>query len=313
MVERRITQLTQLQYCRLKDWVKGWHKPQCEVLRDPCFQQLMHLDFDKYEEPFSFKEAAVRPVSAPPSPYLQTADPARLNHWTPMPGIPPSSPTFTLLISLSETVPWREEWDMITSLNSKAHEAQCKVGRPITAHAALALLKRRPSAVLISDEALTRRKHREVWEAVIDYVYTGGTAVIMGFFSLYVKLDYLPFFFQQAGLKWNFGFFKPATVALNEAAVPEGLRQRVPASYSQEALFLQNVDRAVAWYTRTEDSRAEPAVFAPEKTRDVTESPVAFARVGHGNLGFVGDVNVEEEGGEVISAMCGLGGGQRMD
>jgi len=91
---------------------------------------------------------------------------------------------------------------------------------------------------------------------------------------------------------------------MSPAVVTEGLRQRLPASYSQRAMFLKTAVTAVAWYTPTDDSR----VFAQEKIRDFTESPVAFARDGHGNLGYVGDVHSENESHEVVLAMCGLAG-----
>jgi hypothetical protein len=66
---------------------------------------------------------------------------------------------------------------------------------------------------------------------------------------------------------------------------------RLPASYSQKALFVKNIEQSAAWYTETESSN---------------EAAVAFTKVGLGSLGYVGDVNGEAGSDEVVMAMCGL-------
>lgn len=49
---------------------------------------------------------------------------------------------------------------------------------------AIELLAQRPepSAILVTDEALTLPENRAVWKTVLEYVRRGGTAVIMGHF-----------------------------------------------------------------------------------------------------------------------------------
>lgn len=53
-------------------------------------------------------------------------------------------------------------------------------------------------------------------------------------------------------------------------------------------------------------------VYLPEEGErtgggDCTQAPVAFARVGAGRVGYVGDVDDESETGALVLRMCGLG------
>jgi len=160
-----------------------------------------------------------------------------------------------------------------------------------------ALSENKPSAILITDEALTTRKHAQVWDAVLNYVREGGTAVCMGDFSSFVKfLDIKPFF-AKAGLPWEVGAYHRVTVVLRQDALGIGLAASLPASYNQKALFLKNVEDAAAWYRPSEDSVDESLLG---------ETSVALAKVGEGKLGYVGDVNKEEGSDAAVLAMCGF-------
>jgi len=39
---------------------------------------------------------------------------------------------------------------------------------------------------------------------------------------------------------------------------------------------------------------------------DQAQTPVAFTKIGDGSLGYIGDVNAEEESDNVVLAMCGI-------
>jgi hypothetical protein len=79
------------------------------------------------------------------------------------------------------------------------------------------------------------------------------------------------------------------------------------ASYSQKTLHTKNVQRSDAVYLPSSESRIESAVFAPLAVGDRTQSPAAFARVGAGKVGYVGDVNNEGDTATAVLRMCGLG------
>lgn len=80
----------------------------------------------------------------------------------------------------------------------------------------------------------------------------------------------------------------------------------LPQSYSQKALHLKNVEKKHAVYVSTGSSRIQSLVFGPAKIEDLTQTPTAFQAYGSGKLGYLGDVNMEEETQQVLLAMCGL-------
>ncbi|KAF7543498.1 hypothetical protein G7Z17_g10690 [Cylindrodendrum hubeiense] len=169
--------------------------------------------------------------------------------------------------------------------------SRAKMERATTQEAALAILTQDspPSVILIADGGLTSR--RKVWECVIDRLREGTTVVLAGSFSSMVNEGQFNRFFARVGLPWQRGSYHRTTVSLCRDVVDGDLASRLPSAYSQKALFAKNVERSAAWYTESETSN---------------EAAVAFAKVGSGRLGYVGDVNGEEASNVVVLAMCGL-------
>lgn len=56
-------------------------------------------------------------------------------------------------------------------------------------------------------------------------------------------------------------------------------------------MYVKGPDRSAMWYTEPPSS---------------TEAAAAFAKVGNGKLGYIGDVNGEKDTTPVVLAMCGL-------
>ncbi|KAF5703546.1 triacylglycerol lipase [Fusarium mundagurra] len=158
-----------------------------------------------------------------------------------------------------------------------------------------------PAAVLITDEGLAEEQNNHVWHAVLAYVRGGGTAVVMESFSNFVLLPNIDRFFAQAGLGWCRASYTGETFALNDAAVDSGLAAKMVPEYSTKALFLNNVAFEDAWYVTDEESN----VASPTNAR-AGESAVAFASIGDGKLGYIGDVNAEHGSNVAVLAMCGL-------
>ncbi len=210
------------------------------------------------------------------------------------------------MVSLNH-VPYFDEMyrPLLDELGSRATLQRAK-----KASSAIRLLSQepRPLAVLITDEALTIEENSPVWEAVLEYVRQGGTSIVMVTFSSFVQLSSVGPFFSKAGLQWEAGSYHRATVFLNEEAVGHDLVAYLPSQYSQKAVFMGNVATADTWYATSENSVVESFVFAPTSANVAGETPVAIARVGKGKLGYIGDVNTEEESNAVILAMCGLVG-----
>jgi hypothetical protein len=163
-----------------------------------------------------------------------------------------------------------------------------------------------PHAIFITDPGLLEASNAAVLRQVVSYVRAGGTAVIGGLFSSFVRpMDMTNWFRKHWDLPWRAGDYHRTTVYLNSGA------QRVPPQYglhpeySQKAVFLQNVTSDAAWYLPSESSTTQSLVFAPVSV-DRQQTPVAFAAVGEGWLGYVGDVNAEKGSDVAVLAMCGL-------
>lgn len=209
-----------------------------------------------------------------------------------------------LLISLEEH-PWFEEAyaSFLNQLNELATIQRAQTRTLVSR----ALSEDHPKAVLLTDGALTKRKFRQVWEEVLSYVRDGGTAVCMGLFSSFTRPPDFGPFFHRAGLPYEHAEYHRTTVILNQdSSVPHVARPFLWSSYSQKAVFLKNVPAADAWYAPNEDSVIESHVFEQDKIRNLDEVPVVFATVENGKLGYVGDVNGEQESHPVVLAMCGL-------
>jgi hypothetical protein len=128
----------------------------------------------------------------------------------------------------------------------------------------------------------------------------------MGHFPAFVRpLDIKPFF-AKAGLPWEAASYHRTTLSLNQAVVKGRAASELPEQYSQKALAVKNVAPGDVWYHTTTDLVMESRVFSPTSVHSLNESPAVLAKVGSGKLGYVGDVNAEEESNLVILAMCGI-------
>ncbi|UNI22152.1 hypothetical protein JDV02_008069 [Purpureocillium takamizusanense] len=214
-----------------------------------------------------------------------------------------------LLISLNSP-PWFDEMygPLLTALGTKAHVTRAETAK--TAVHALARLPP-PSAVLVTDEALTLAANRHVWLATVGYVCGGGTAVVAAMFPSFVQPDSIQPFFAQAGVPWGRGSYHRTTLTLDKAVVGDDVAAtKLPSAYSQKAVFVSNVAPADAWYKPDDDDDPEvesSGFFSSGSSASVGgETAVALTRVGAGKLGYVGDVNAETGSDVVILAMCGL-------
>lgn len=175
---------------------------------------------------------------------------------------------------------------LVTEITSKANLEQVT-----TAEAAIRMLSHdaAPSVILITDGAIARQK--KVFECVADCLSRGTTVVLCGCFSGMVNEGQFSRVFAKLGLSWTRGSYHRGTVNLRRDAVEAETANRLPGSYSQKAQFVTGLDQSAIWYA---------------EHRSSTEAAVAFAKVGQGRLGYIGDVNGEEASNTVVMAMCGL-------
>lgn len=172
------------------------------------------------------------------------------------------------------------------------------------------LLSEHPSAqaIWIADPEIVLPNNKQLSQQVVDYVRGGGTAIIGGYFTSFVRPDDFNKWMRESwGLPWEFGQYERTTVVFHNSAIgrPHShWRYGMPAAYSSKAVFLKKVAPYDAWYMSMSESMSESLVFAPSPVEQQTS--VAFAEVGNGWLGYTGDVNNEDGTNAAVLAMMGL-------
>jgi hypothetical protein len=163
----------------------------------------------------------------------------------------------------------------------------------------------KPAAILSADESLTISTRLTLAQEAASYARSGGTLIFMGIFSSFTRPSDMELLFSKFDLPWAAGDYHRTTCALNPAMKLLD-KSGMASSYSQKALHVKNVEHGDAVYLPSSESHTESAVFPPRAVSDRTQAPAAFARVGAGKVGYVGDVNNESDTTTVVVRMCGL-------
>lgn len=149
-----------------------------------------------------------------------------------------------------------------------------------------------PNIILVSDPAIVREENIELLRALVDWVKHGCTMILMGFFSSTVEYDEMNKLFREhLGVKW-----------------------RVAEETSHDTKLLHNIDETMIRTSSLVPDFGAKAVWLghvpPHQTvytaKHSNVAYAAFARVGLGKVGYIGDVNFEEEAERLIVAMCHL-------
>lgn len=152
---------------------------------------------------------------------------------------------------------------------------------------------------MLTDAGITHRKHASVLRKLVNFAKRGGSVVLGGAFSSFVRpLDMNSFFEKSWGLTWKSGSYHRETFYRRSSHDLVKRSASLVSSYSMKALHVKDIQSDVAVYSPTEDSHL--------RTQQISESPVVHTRMGNGYLGYVGDVNYEEVSSKVILAMLGL-------
>jgi hypothetical protein len=163
----------------------------------------------------------------------------------------------------------------------------------------------RPAAILSADESLLASTRISLVHDALSYVHAGGILVFMGLFSSFSRPPDIKTLFSRLDLPWESGDYHRSTFKLNREMTHFN-KSGLAGSYSQKALHLANVTFDDAVYLPTNDSVVELNVFGPRRVGDRTQTPAAFTKVGEGRVGYVGDVNNEDETTPLVLGMCGL-------
>ncbi|KAL7816661.1 hypothetical protein V8C26DRAFT_87631 [Trichoderma gracile] len=162
-----------------------------------------------------------------------------------------------------------------------------------------------PHAVFVADGGIARPKCEVISQRLVQYASRGGIVVFGGSFAASGSQTLDKIMRQTWDLPWEVSSVHRATVSLNSGAVSTTLREKLAASYTQEALYIRRMEPCEAWYLPTETPVMEGWVPVIRPAIDSNDSPIVFAQYGAGHIGFVGDVKPEE--GTIVAMLAMLG------
>jgi hypothetical protein len=199
----------------------------------------------------------------------------------------------------------RTDIHVISALRSKIRIIQASNVRKALRYLADTNLK----GVFVADEGIAETMNAEVLYSLIDWVKAGGIVVIGGLFACFISWAEFGRFFSKWGLPWTTGAYTGMTFVLNPSIHQLSSHSaNLPTSFCTKALHLRGVKAEDIPYVPAEDEEedpdpdwdVQPRVFPPPNV------PVAYTRIGHGFLGYVGDVSGAEEVTSVVLAMLRL-------
>ncbi|KAF8894850.1 hypothetical protein BD779DRAFT_1669296 [Infundibulicybe gibba] len=190
--------------------------------------------------------------------------------------------------------------NLIRTLNSKI-----RVQHAFSLTDALTMLDSPDLAgVFVADPGAARRRNKKVSTKLIEYANAGEAVVIGGLFGTFVAAGEFDSFFRAWGLPWTQGSYHRTTFSLNRSHEMAGRNPSLLPEYSMKAVHVANIRQGDAVYTPTDGSRLESSVFSPLPITNLSESPAVHTHIGNGYLGYIGDVNAEDD--NIILAMLGL-------
>lgn len=156
----------------------------------------------------------------------------------------------------------------------------------------------RPKAVLVADGAIGDYKHKLFRDCLVEFVKKGGTVVHACAFHCIGVPAFNRYFKHGWGVEWKAGACTRGVFRLKESGGHGISRKKLPASFDQQAVIVQNVS-------------AKDAIYLEENARDpsddaLCESVVVFTKIEAGYMEFIGDTYYTEDSDRVIFAMFGM-------
>ncbi|KAL4869741.1 hypothetical protein BDV12DRAFT_167141 [Aspergillus spectabilis] len=176
-----------------------------------------------------------------------------------------------------------------------------------TASAAIrALNESNLSAIIITDEGLTKRSNQQVLFKVVEYVRNGGYAIAGLHFPSFTRMDAFKNFFAAFGLPWENGDYHRTDFEFHRnCALPPTVITTIPGPYSMKALHIKNAELHEKIFVPVGGAQTQSHVF-PADCVDESQAAITGAHVGDGFLVYCGDVNGESGSDQVILTLLGL-------
>ncbi|KAF2763487.1 hypothetical protein EJ05DRAFT_534824 [Pseudovirgaria hyperparasitica] len=152
-----------------------------------------------------------------------------------------------------------------------------------------------PNIILVTDPVITQRRHTDFSCELVKWVHSGGTAIFMGRFACDVEwpdLNSLLQLLHKDSVKpWAMIAYSKEHVKIHRNIT--GMRtQSLPETALVRAMFLKNVQSEdMLYYHKASDRRLCSA---------------AYAQIGLGWLGFIGNMEPDDTVQKTVIAMCRL-------
>lgn len=196
--------------------------------------------------------------------------------------------------------------------------------RAVTVESAIRILTApiRPASVVVGD-SIHPRDQSALLDALVQYAKKGGTVVLGVQFSSSTRPGDIDAIFSRFGLPWKSGpwgqrlqfVLHPDEPAVKERKPGGSNKKKVRDKRPKEELLERSVNPLPYTYDmralRLKNVHPDQAIylehgFQPEGKDQPLEAPVAFAPVGEGWVGYIGDTNHEGMTELVLRAMIGL-------
>ncbi|KAK7037581.1 hypothetical protein VNI00_011073 [Paramarasmius palmivorus] len=148
--------------------------------------------------------------------------------------------------------------------------------------------------VFIADAGIMHQKHSKLMNAIVEFTRNGGISVYGGMFpSMSKPTEITSHFTRVWNFPWKSGSYTRQTLKRNGRNETVLSNPSLPQSYSIKALYVSGV-------------APNDAMYMVDGRQQVMEAPVVHAKFSDGYLGYIGDVNGEEDATESVLAMFGL-------
>lgn len=213
---------------------------------------------------------------------------------------PSTSTSLVLLLSFD----YADVFNSVHAHFLSALRARADVVQAETKESALQTFSRSNlTAVFVTDPGIVEKKYAKVLVKFVEYVKSGGTLVVGGTFSTFVRFpDNDAFFKKNFGLNWKMGSYHRTTFSLNPARPQRLLRgPTLAASYSMKTVHLKGISPDTVVYAPTAESRTQSMVFAPAPV-DLNEAPVVYTRVS--DIWDASGISMETRNRPMSSYLC---------
>jgi len=218
----------------------------------------------------------------------------------------PSPKKFTLIITLEDEEVFHRIHEEQVSTLKENHE----VRTASTSAQALQLLQSPDlRAIYVADAGIIKSTNSRILTKVVEFTKSGGTLVVGGLFPSMASKPEMSKFFSAFGLSWRRGSYGRSEFDAVWTSETGKRNPSLPESYSMKAVNIESVRPSDIVYLAggdlSDDDDDDWDVFTKPATPGF-ESPVLRTRVGKGYLGYIGDVNGEEESTDVVLALLDL-------